>query len=494
MTHKEMLLYLTSILLIAYGCSPARVQNARCIDSRPPIYPDYSGTTLPINIAPLEFGMEEELYNAMDVLFTNKGGDTLRAFGNPSLSIPKKEWSALLRESANDSILVIVRARQAEQWLQFQPFSLFIAPDSIDYSIVYRLIAPGYQTYSKMGIYQRTLSDFTQSTLYENTQVTKSCVNCHTFCQGDPEIQSVHFRGKQGATLLVKEGEMQAYNTRTDSTLATAAYPSWHPSGRYIAYSTNIIRQMFHTTPENLIESFDMDSDLYIYDTHTNEIIYNPLLKHADYFETHPAFSADGKLLYFCRAARREMPQEVNEVRYDLCSVNFDPDTGTLGNKIDTLYLASSEGKSISFPRPTSDGKYLVYTETNSGCFPLYHQEADLGILDLESRERRMMEEINSPHADAFHNFSSNNRWLVFGSRREDGMHTRLYFSYIDPKGVGRKPFLLPQSNPKTYYSDLMLSYNCAEFVKGKVHFDARRVATRLYSTQKKRMQVREMK
>ena len=483
---------LLSITLLLSACNSIHVSSPIELDELPEIYPDYIGITIPVNISPLDFSMKPDDYSAIVASLAGTKGDTLIATGKKSIEIDRKKWQKLLAN--NDTLSVSVYALKDDSWYAFKPYQLYVVPDSIDYSIVYRLIAPGYQTYSKMGIYQRSLSDFKQNSLFENTQVTNSCVNCHTFCKGDPNRSSVHFRGKHGATMLQVDGKMSSLESRTDSTLGTAVYPYWHPSGEYIAYSTNLVRQVFHSTPTDLMETFDMNSDIYVYNINSNQLFYNEAIKNADFFETNPAFAADGKSLYFCRAARREMPKEVTKARYDLCRIDFNPENGTLGDRIDTLVLVSDKGKSISLPRPTSDGKFIVYTQTNYGCFPLYHKEADLWILELETLKTSPMTEINSDYADAFHNFSSNNRWLVFGRRREDGMHTRPYFAYVDKDGVGRKPFLLPQRDPKEYYDNLMLSYNCVEFVNGPVDFDSRWVGSTLYSGSKKQMEVAKSK
>ena len=249
---------------------------------------------MPVNIAPLDFGMKSDDYQAIVASFAGAHGDTLIASGKGTIEIDSKKWQKLLAANTNDSLLVSVYGKKGDEWYAFQPYQLYVSPDSIDYSIVYRLIAPGYQTYSKMGIYQRSLSDFKQSSLYENTQVTNSCVNCHTFCKGNPNRNSVHFRGKHGATMLQIDGTMTSLESRTDSTLGTAVYPYWHPSGDYIAYSTNLVRQLFHTTATDLIETFDMNSDLYVYNIKTNQILYNEAIKNNDFFATNPAFSADG--------------------------------------------------------------------------------------------------------------------------------------------------------------------------------------------------------
>ena len=81
------------------------------------------------------------------------------------------------------------------------------------------------------------------------------------------------------------------------------------------------------------------------------------------------------------------MPEDYKKVRYSLCSIDFDSSRGTFGNKIDTLVSASSLGKSVSFPRPSYDGKYIMYTLSDYGNFSIWHREADLWLLDLKSGE-----------------------------------------------------------------------------------------------------------
>ena len=88
-------------------------------------------------------------------------------------------------------------------------------------------------------------------------------------------------------------------------------------------------------------------------------------------FETFPTFSPDGKTLYFCTAEARPIPQEYSEVKYNLCSVSFDPVTRAFGAQVDTLYNAKSGGMSASFPRVSPDGRYLLYTLSGYGNFSI---------------------------------------------------------------------------------------------------------------------------
>ena len=89
------------------------------------------------------------------------------------------------------------------------------------------------------------------------------------------------------------------------------------------------------------------------------------------------------------------------------------------------------------------------------------------------------MAEVNSEDTESFHNWSSNSRWLVFSSRRDDGLFTRPYFCHVDAKGKVSKAFMLPQRNPLRFYRERFLSFNVPEFVILPTRFDGHK-ATRL--------------
>ena len=456
------------VALAFAACSP-RARNAVPAGSLPAIYPDYIGVTIPAGIAPLDFALKGA--EALDVLLTAPDGTTIRNSGKVCTRFPRKKWADLLRRSVGDTLRVSVSGLANGKWLSYDTFGIFVSPDAIDYGLTYRLLEPGYEIYSKMGVYERELGSFRERALLENTQFA-GCLNCHASRQANPDDFTLHIRGAHGATLLQLDGELQAYNTKTDSTLGFCVYPYWHPSGRYIAYSTNSTRQGFHVQQDKLIEVFDRASDIQVYDVQKNEIITAPQVKQDDIWETFPVFSPDGKTIYYTAASQVDIPLDLPQSRYNLMKVSFDPETGTIGQDVELLIDARAMGKSLCFPRPSYDGKYLMYTLCDYGTFPIWHHESDLWLLNLETGESRPITEVNSADTDSFHNWSSNSRWFVFSSRRVDGLFTRLYIAHFDENGVAGKPFMLPQRNPAHYYQDLFLSYNVPEFVTGPVHLD----------------------
>ncbi|MBQ0045185.1 MAG: PD40 domain-containing protein [Bacteroidales bacterium] len=439
-------------------------------DVLPDIFPDYVGVTVPSTIAPLNFCMSDENVEDMLVEVSSPAGASLSVRGDVA-RFPIRKWHSMLRAAMGQDLSVSVCACKDGAWTRYRTFEIHVSEDEMDYGLSYRLIAPGYHNYSMMGIYERNLSNFKEKALIENTQFD-GCVNCHSYNQCDPSDMSLHIRGEHGATLLRKDGKMDAYDTKTEGSVGACVYPYWHPSGDYIAYSSNSTMQTFHVGSQKLIEVFDSASDVYVYDVRKNELIHYPELSGDDAWETFPSFSPDGRTLYFCKANPVNVPLNIRDVHYDLCKVGFDPSTGEITGPVEVLVEASAHGGSVSFPRPSFDGRFIMYAMAEYGNFSIWHPESDLWLYDLATGENRPVAAANSGAADSYHNWSSNSRWFVLGSRRVDGMFTMPFISHIDENGNATKPFLVPQENPRNYYRSQMRSYNIPEFITGPVSFD----------------------
>ena len=353
-------------------------------------------------------------------------------------------------------------------WKSYLPFPIYIKKEPIDSHLAYRLIAPGYQVWSTMGIYQRSLNDFNQQAIVTNRLFPGACMNCHSFRQNDPKHMMIHLRMPGGGTILNIEENLTKLNTKTEETMSNFQYPYWHPGGNYIAYSINKTAQSFHSASENRIEVFDSSSDVIVYDIQRNTILSSPLLKSEEWFETFPTFSPDGNYLYYCTAQAKKMPEDYDLVKYNLCRIAFNPIDGTFGTQADTLVSVKESLKSVSFPRISPNGKFLMFTLSDYGNFSIWHKEADLYLLNLENGITRKMNEINSDDVESYHSWASGSQWFVFSSRRIDGLYTRPYFSFLNNDGIATKPFLLPQKNPD-FYMNTFYSFNIPEFIAGKV-------------------------
>ena len=399
-----------------------------------------------------------------------------KASGKKGFLMDEGQWNDLLEASVGKELEVKVYEKVDGNWQMYLPFHWTVSSDAMDLYLVYRLIEPGYETWNQMGIYQRRLADYEQTAVISNQLTSHNCINCHNFPNQDPTQMVLHMRGQRGGTYLFQSGDITKLNGKVSDKIPSLVYPSWHPTGDFIAFSTNQTRQAFHFNDDNRIEVMDYASDLLLYDVKNNEVMTVPQLFSDKAFETFPQFSPDGKTLYFCSAEAQKMPEDFQKVKYSLCSISFDPATRTFGNQVDTLYNGKETDKSVSFPRVSPDGKFLVFTLSGYGNFSIWHQDADLYLANLQDGTIAPLKEANSDNVESYHSWSSNSRWLVFSSRRIDGLYTHPYLIHMDADGKAGKPFILPQEEA-AFYSNFMQSFNIPEFVKGPVEYSTHDIA-----------------
>ena len=468
------------LLLLLTGCSAWKSPSAK-VNECPKIFPDYVGVTIPKNIAPLNFGIEGATH-LQAVL--SAGNESVELSGDKYIDIDRDDWHNLVEAAlkANKQIVVSVSAWTEDKpnGVEYKPFNITVSSDEVDGYVAYRLIPPGYESWSRMGIYQRDLSSFDESVIISNSQNHNGCVNCHSFSNFNPEKgMMLHARGEGGGTVIYQNGKLQKVALEQIGPHRSGTYPMWHPSGRFIVFSSNVTRQFFYGHSQDKIEVYDQASDLMIYDVNNNQVLTDERFSDSLNWETFPAFSSDGKWLYFCTAKAVKMPVEYNNLRYSVCRVPFDDKTGHLGDKIDTVYSASRQGGSASFPRISPNGEFLLYTWADCATFPIHHKEADLKMIDLKSGNQFKQVDVsslNSNDVDSYHSWSSNGKWVVLSSKRIDGRYTRLFLSHWD--GVKfSKPLLIPQRNPD-FNKQRMYSYNIPEFIKTPIDFNRDEMAS----------------
>lgn len=467
-------LVILGLLVIPFlsGCT-SQVVNPTKVNQLPKIYPDYIGVTIPAEIAPLNFNSVDEDIDGIDVVVKGSKGGELHVQGDEA-AFDIKDWHELTQQNKGGYLTFTVCTLKDGQWTQYKDFVVTVSQYALDeWGLTYRRIAPGYEVFSKMGLYQRNLSTFNEYPIIENTQVPGMCVNCHSAHQTDPQQFVFHVRGGHGATMFQIDGQREWLKASNEQLGGSMVYPYWHPSGKYCAFSTNQTRQAFHVTPNERIEVFDLSSDVFVYNPVTREILTDSLLQTKDWSENSPVFSSDGRTLYYMTCKQQEYPAHYKDEKYNLCKIDFNPETGKFGEKVDTVFNAVAIGKSMTWPRPSYDGKYILFTLMDYGYFSIWHEESDQWLLDLQTGETRELKEINSTKADSYHNWNVNSHWIVFTSRRDDGYYSRLYLASVDDQGHFSKPFLLPQRHPKDYYEESVYSFNTPDFTKTKVDFDA---------------------
>ena len=247
----------------------------------------------------------------------------------------------------------------------------------------------------------------------------------------------------------------------------------------------------FFEANNKLIEVYDLYSDIVLYNTDKNEVYTSPLLSDKEQLENFPVFSPDGKKLYFCSCPRVDsLPQEFARVKYRLCSIDFNVDRQEFASKVDTLVDLVSKGKGVSLPSVSPDGRYILCSVASCGCFLSWDKESDLYLYDTRQKSFEAAKALNTGYSESYTNWSSNSRWIVFSSRRLDGVYNRPFIAHIGENGEIGKPFLLPQKNPD-YYQYLFKAYNLPQLVKGTVKVNPHEIAETTKSVVSKQVKFR---
>lgn len=474
---KHTYLYLLVFALLALtGCAGG--DPATAVDgSEGPlvIYPDYKEVTIPANIAPLNFRYAMEDVRKAKTTFT-LGGKSVTIRGT-QVEWRLSAWKDFLKGAEGQTVTVEAEAVVKGEKVQDR-WTVHVSEDAIDGWLTYRLIEPSYQMFHEISIMERCIENFDETTICDHKHTENACMNCHVHGQSRGDYSLYYIRGPKGGSILNQNGTLRKLTLKADGMLSATVYGELHPEGRFGVFSTNIIWPSFHTMAASRMEVYDSESDLTVADFVNNRMINVPHVARADKFETFPCFSADGKSVYYCVADTVSLPSQVKDCLYDLVRADFDPETGLIGEQVDTVWSARTNNGSVCHPKASPDGRWLMFTVADYGTFPLFHPECTLYLADLQTGEIRPMDEIKGNKSDSYHSWSSNSRWFVFASKRGDGQYGKPYFCHLDADGRTSKPFVLPQKSSRFYVYNLK-SFNVPDLGNastGMTVKDARRM------------------
>jgi hypothetical protein len=486
-----------AVTLVVLQFIPGNIRTYREAGRPAVTYPDYRGITIPPNLAPMNIQVLEPGRRFCLRLSANTGVPIEVFSKSENIAIPRGAWQRLLEANPGGELRMDIFAEGADGWMHFDTARNLISADVVDPYVVYRYIPPIYVNWRRISLRQRDLRSFEERLLFDNQESEDPggqsaggvCVNCHTFLNHGAGRMLVHIRPAQPsqvpAMILVRDGRAEKLDTR-DGPGAAAAYTAWRPDGKLLAFSRNRIVQLFHTAGVETREVVDLDSDLAFYDVDSGRLHSVPQVSRPDRLETFPAWSPDGRYLYFTATARwadrPNAPLYCQQVQYDLQRIACGPATDQWG-RVETVVAAAQLGRSVSLPQVSPDGRYLMFCGHAYGSFPVYQPTSDLYLLDLKQAGAapRRIDEINSGRADSYHSWSSNGRWVIFSSKREDGMFARLYLTHLETNGRFSKPFLMPQEDPG-FYGRCLVTFNRAEFLKEPVTVAASELARAMNS------------
>lgn len=350
--------WLIGAISVGLFISCENVKEAQTVsNSYPSVFPDYTFTAIPYNIAPLNF----EVKGAQEIRadFAGEGVNLLTVTGKHEVRIPKKKWKEMLDKLKDKDLEITVSVwnSSSPEGVRYKPFTVRVASDAIDEWIAYRLIEPGYEGWNMLGIYQRNLTSFEEKEIATNRADKSKCMNCHSFANYSPQQMIFHVRGEGGGTALWKDGELSKLPLETTGPKKSGTYPMWHPNGRYIVFSSNLTRQSFLSEGEKALEVYDLQSDLILYDTQTKKVLTDKRFMDEAHWETFPAWSADGKSLYYC--ATFPIWHKEADLKMLRLSDGEELDVKILNSaETESYHSWSSNGRWILFSSRRLDGRY----------------------------------------------------------------------------------------------------------------------------------------
>jgi hypothetical protein len=474
--YHHIILFCYAALLC--GCRPdlARIKHdCTAIDRLPLITPDYSGITIPPNIAPLNFILKDSCASCVSEIASAEGPPIVTWGKKGTFRIDPSQWKRLLVQNAGKTLCITIYARDRRgAWRAFKPIQDTIAVEPIDRYCTYRLLSFQYNYSSDLRECQRDLTSFNETVLVNSQNYAWGCVNCHMPLNNDPSRFVLQARSNAyGSETIIADGDaLTTFSSRFGHT-------AWHPSGKYIASSVYKVEQYFHSVGRQFIDVYDKNSHVVVYNIATRKIVPAPMLNQQGVLETWPAWSPDGRYLYFCSSPvlwsddNKDPPDNFNKTRYSLLRIAFDAEKNEWGI-VDTVLSPASTGLSITQPKISPDNRFCLFCMHNYGAYPHTQVSSDLYLMDIPTRQYRTLP-INSEYNEGWHSWSKNGRWIIFSSKRGGGIFTRLYFSAIDSAGNAHKPFIVPQRDP-AFYDSFIKCYNVPELAIAPVPFSERQL------------------
>lgn len=377
--------------------------------------------------------------------------------------VPLRVWRTVCRQAVDRDARVQVLGARRSDWRRpphaSAPVRVRVAREPADEYIVYRLVTPPFSGQSTPDTLVRHIGSLdTRPFLLSRGRY---CFNCHTFSSNDAHggklaIQSRYMAGTSHPLRIYfgiyDMGRQQGRKIKLPFEIQMTTFSAWSPDGSKLATSAN---QQVGALAPVVFETQNVSmptSDIAVYDSDANSAYLLPGACAPGRVEVYPRWTPDGQAIVFSAA---DKPAYRTPVQFDLQVVPFNAGRG--GEPRDVAG-ASHNGKSNYFARFSPDGKWLSFCQCDAGS--LMKSSSDIWLMPADLREPPRPMECNAARAaDSWHSWSSNSRWLVFASKRDDGIYARLYLTHIDDAGRASPAVRLPVAKQP------LACFNIPEFV-----------------------------
>ncbi len=379
-----------------------------------------------------------------------------------TLTIPDEAWAEIVK-SPGMPVRIEVRgirrsgfAGKARPEVNVARLTCCVSFDPADPVVVYRLVDPPFLNVKTPNTYFREIAKREPKVLVDSRG--KYCVNCHSFSNssGTEGTLALQVRDIGSATSgsvsylsFCDLAKGKGYRVSMPFPVQMTTFMAWSFDGTRIAFAANQDLASFAPFVLETQNTMQSESDIAVIDTRTWTARLVPGASEPGVIETFPSWTPDGSKIVFCSGpAKRPEPL----TRFALRIV---PAEGGVAKPIPNI---PDDNASRVYPHFSADGLWLMFTQTAGGA--LVKPTSDLYIMPANFSEAPRKLECNSPYAaDSWYSWSSNSRWIVFTSKRDDGIFARLYLAHIDTDGRASPPVRLPISD------EPRMSFNIPEFV-----------------------------
>lgn len=458
----RLILTLQCVCLSGFCLSSEFSQDTALLDRPPVLKPDYTGITIPPNIAPLNFLIQESGDNYR-VRISGVGGKAIELQSKSGrIRLPSKAWHKLLDLNKGRDLQINIQAQTKGQWTRFAPITNHIAEEEIDPFLIYRKIHPAHNSWMWMGLFQRDLRNFEETQFLDNKRFSGDCCHCHMLQNNNPDQMMVLIRSTsyENSALII-------HNEIPGSISGQIGFVSWHPQTPIIAASFSKPRLILHTARNDMRDIIELYGWIGTFDLTSQQVEEVPGLRDETRLMAFPLWAPDGQYLYYCsapvpKAGSGILVDQIKTIKYDLMRISFNFETNDWGTP-EPVALARDTGFSIAQPRISPDGTRLFVCGIPYGCWPAYDRSSDLYSIDLSGDNTSGTFPINklslnSEECESWLSWSTNSRWIVFSSKRLSPLINRPFMAYVASDGTCSKPFLLPQRDPE-FYDTVLQTY-----------------------------------
>jgi hypothetical protein len=460
---------LTSASLIARLATPSIYQERRPYDALTITYPP-DGAVFPPNLCEPRVDWEDPINDVWEISVGLVGEEprSREITCERSWWFPRRLWEELKGDAGDRKLWIQVKGTRREAATHgssaapvqaSQPVHFCFSRYRCDDYVIYRLVGVPFSIQRAPNTFTRDIRSFSVRPFLLGRE--QYCFNCHTFSSKtgtegkvsyqcrylglDPQPLRTYFA-------IYDLERQQGWRVELPFQVQMTTFVSWSPDGTKLALSAN--QYIVAAQPVTLETQLagENTSDLAIYDLSRREAWLLPGADRPDRLEIYPRWTPDGEAIVFCSSSIGRHPAFVP---FDLAIIPFNDGKGGAARLVPG---ASANGRSNYYPRFSPDGRWLSFCQCDGG--DLIRPSSDIFLMPATLEDEPHMLESNVPFAaDSWHSWSSNSRWLVFASKRDDGIYARLYFTEIDEEGHASAAVRLPLRE------DTLTSFNIPEFV-----------------------------